>query len=230
MSEEISSKRISWNGKLETYFAQIGEKSHCLSWIHRKSEEKYSFLTILIDLPVITLGVINGAISVGSTALFKNAEASSVGVGAVALTTAIMTTVGSYFAWAKRAEGHRISAINYDKMYRFLSVEMSLPRNERMSPTDLLKWTTNEYNRLNEISPLVTKSVIDEFKAKFSHEKYAEISKPEITNGLHAIDIYKASEASPDGFKPVNVIVEPAPTLPVPDEPLVRQIATGADA
>ena len=67
---------------------------------------------------------------------------------------------------------------------------MALPRCERMSPNDLLKYVKTEYDRLSEISPLIPPNVIREFKEKFSDAKYAEISKPEDANGLHSIHIF----------------------------------------
>ena len=195
MSEE--ERNITWGHRLEEYFAHTGEKAHCLSWLHGKAEELYSSRVGWIDLPVIILGTLNGAVSVGSDSLFGTAQYASVGVGVVALLTAILTTIGSYFAWAKRAEGHRISAINYGKLYRFLSVELSLPRAQRMTPSDLLKYVKTEYDRLTEISPLVPPSIIMLFKQRFGGEKYEDISKPEITNGLHAIEVYKPSDSTP---------------------------------
>jgi hypothetical protein len=191
---------ISWQTRLEEYFSHIGEKAHCLSWIHRKAEEMYSSRSVWIDLPVIILGTLNGAVSVGSDSLFGGSQYASIGVGVVALLTAILTTIGSYFAWARRAEGHRIAGLNYAKLYRFLSVEMSLPRDERMTPTDLLKYVKSEYDRLSEISPLIPPKIIILFKQRFDNEKYADISKPEDTNGLHAIVVYKEAEATPLAF------------------------------
>jgi hypothetical protein len=190
-------RKIKWQTKLETYFAETGEQALCYAWMHRKAEALYGTRTGWIDLPVIILGTLNGAVSVGSDTLFGTAQYASVGVGVVALLTAILTTIGSYFAWAKRAEGHRISAISYDKLHKFLSVEMSLPRNERMEADDLLKYVKTETDRLAEISPLVPPKIIELFKMRFSCEKYAEISKPSITNGLHAIEVYKPSDATP---------------------------------
>lgn len=190
MTEQTHPTEIHWQQRLESYFAETGEKAHCLSWIHRKAEEMYSARNVWIDLPAIILGTLNGAVSMGSTSLFGNSPIAPVGVGVVALLTAILTTIGSYFSWSRRAEGHRISSLNYAKLYRFLTIEMSLPRNERMTPNDLLKYVKTEYDRLSEISPLVPPNIIDDFKARFSDAKYDAISRPEDTNGLHPIHIF----------------------------------------
>ena len=210
-SDQTLSVYITWNKRLEEYFAETGEKAHCLSWIHRKSEEIYSSRSVWIDLPAIILGTLNGAVSVGSDSLFGGSQYASIGVGIVALLTAILTTIGSYFAWSRRAEGHRISALNYAKLYRFLSIEMALPRNERMSPNDLLKYVKTEYDRLSEISPLIPPSVVDMFKQRFSEPKYDSISKPEDANGLHAIQIFTREDVETPhslGLPPSSVALQ----------------------
>ncbi len=214
MSETILPPTIQWNHRLEQYLAETGEKAHCYSWLHKQAEAAYSRLTVLIDLPVIILGTINGSISVGSQSLFGDSPTAPVAIGAVVLLTAILTTIGSYFSWSRRAEAHKISGLSYAKLYRFLSVEMNLPRNERMTPADLLKYVKNEYDRLSEISPLIPKRVIDDFKLRFA--KVEDITKPEETNGLHAIAIYKEPSTTP-------------PTVTPPPEPLVRLMTTGTD-
>jgi hypothetical protein len=128
---------------------------------------------------------------------------SSVGVGVVALLTAILSTIGSYFAWARRAEAHKISALNYSKLYRFLSVEMALPRRERLSPTELLKYVKTEYDRLSEISPLVPSVILDRFRERFS--KLTDITFPEETNGLHGIEIYHDAIEPSSALPPTRV-------------------------
>jgi len=191
MTDSAINSDIHWNPQLEKYFADTGEKAHCFSWLHKKSEDVYSRKTVIIDLPVIILGVLNGAASIGSKSLFGDSDYASIGVGIVALLTSILTTIGSYFSWARRAESHKMCSIQYAKLYRFINVEMSLPRDERMIPADLLKYVKEQYDRLAEISPLIPQSVINEFKTKFNKPEYKHISFPEETNGLHAITIFK---------------------------------------
>lgn len=190
MSEIETNRQVHWNNRLEKYFADTGEKAHCYSWLHKKAEEMFSKKSVWIDLPVIILGVLNGATSIGSKSLFGDSEYASVGIGIVALLTSILTTIGTYFSWARRAESHKMMSIQYAKLFRFLSIEMSLPRVERMSPQDLLKYVKEQYDRLAEISPLIPPKIILEFNTKFSKPEYKDISRPEITNGLNHIEIF----------------------------------------
>lgn len=189
MSE--SDSPIQWHTSLEDYFASTGEKANCLAWCHKRAEALYSQRRTFIDLPVIIISAVTGFLSAGSTSLFNDPQTSSVALGVASLFVSVLNTAGSYFGWSKRAEGHRISAIHYSKLYRSLMVELGLPREERQPPASLLKAVRDQYDRLQEISPLIPQDVIKEFQTKFS--KYTDISKPEETNGLEHITIYPPS-------------------------------------
>lgn len=195
MADLSQTRPITWNSSLEKYFKEIGEKANCLSWCHKRAEEHFSSKTIIIDLPCIIIGSINGFISVGAKQIFPGDEMSSLYIGVVALFVSLLNTISSYFSWGRRAESHKMSALNYAKLYRFLSVEMSLPRQERMACPDLLKYTKAEYDRLSEISPLLPPSVIDTFKSRFG--KLSHISFPEEANGLHSVSVYHSPESAP---------------------------------
>ena len=209
-STEISAN-IHWTEKLEDYFASTGEKAHCLGWVHKQSEAMYSTRKTFIDLPVIVGSGVIAFLNAGSQSMFDDPRISSIALGIGSLVVGIMNTMGTYFGWAKRAEGHRISAIHYAKLYRFIAVEMALPRDERMSPHDLLKYVKDQYDRLAEISPLVPTAIIQRFQQRF--KKYTDISKPEEANGLEKITIYKPSAQDEADGTPgtVRVKIGPAP-------------------
>lgn len=182
---------VEWSDMLETYFKATAERCYGLSWIHKRAEARYSGLRNWTDLPVIVLGVLNSATSVGSGTLFDDPKWASIGVGVVALVTAILSTISSYFKWAARAEAHRISSLQFAKLHRFVSVQLRLPREERMSCADLLKYVRDAFDRLAEISPLVPPEVLLEFNAKFKGDNYKDIAKPSECNGLEQVVVFR---------------------------------------
>lgn len=186
------SKTIVWSEDLENYFKSIGEKSYSYALLHKLSEKKYSTRKVYIELPVIVLTSISGTLSISSSSLFaENEKIASIFIGFLSLFCGILNTINTYFSYAKRAEGHRISNIEYNKLFRFLEIELKLPRTERMNPSDLLKFTRDNYERLNEISPLIDIEIIDKFKEKYKDYK---VQKPSECNGLEEITIYKIDE------------------------------------
>jgi len=186
MAEDF--QRVSWNPELEDYFKDTGEKAHGRAWCHKKAEALYSNRRTFIDLPVIVgsgaIAFLNGASSI----LWDDPKISSVALGVGSFLVGLLNTLGSYYAWAKRSEGHRIASLQYSRLYRFLRIEMNLPRDERMTPSDLLKYVKDSDDRLMETSPLIPAEIIREFQKKFEKET---IAKPEETNGLESITIFQ---------------------------------------
>ena len=196
MSEQ-EEHQISWTPLLEHYFASVAEQSHCYSWLHNKAEAYNSFRRTTLSIPVIVLSGVIGFLSVGTTTLFEgNEKSASVSLGMMSLFVSILQTLENYFTFSKRAEGHRIGALSYAKLHRNLAVEMGLPRNQRMVPSNLLKYTKNEIDRLAETCPSLPPAVINEFRSRFSDKKYDEISKPAEANGLERVDVFESAPAT----------------------------------
>ena len=187
MAEDF--QRVSWNTELEDYFKDTGEKAHGRAWCHKKAEALYSNRRTWIDLPVIVgsgaIAFLNGA----SATLFQDPKVSSIALGIGSFLVGLLNTLGSYYGWAKRSEGHRIASLQYSRLYRFLRIEMNLPREERMTPSDLLKYVKDSDDRLAETSPLIPLEIIQIFQKKFDKDK--TIAKPEEANGLEAITIFQ---------------------------------------
>jgi hypothetical protein len=105
------------------------------------------------------------------------------------LFTGVLSTVGSYFAWAKRTEAHRISSIQYQKVSKFLTIELSLPKGERVAAKDILKITRDQIERLMEISPAVPESILKKYHAKF--KDVIGVAQPELIEGLKKVKVNK---------------------------------------
>jgi hypothetical protein len=190
---------ISWNNTLEDMIAQEGEKCSGLAWLYGESERFYEQHNNWIALPVIILSTVTGFISGSSQLLFPNPTAASVGVGLASLATGVLSTVGSYFAWAKKTEGCRISALQYSKLQKFIAIEMSLPKNERIQAKDMLKMIRETAERLMETSPAIPIVILERYKEKFSED--IEIAHPEITNGIHKLTVNRVELQEPPKIK-----------------------------
>jgi hypothetical protein len=180
---------ISWNDSLENLVAEESERCGGLSWLHTESERYFSLRNNSVAIPVIILSTVNGFLSGSSSTLFNDPVTSSIGVGLVSLFTGILSTLGSYFAWAKRTEAHRISGIQYQKLSRALAIELSLPKSERIGAKDILKVTKEQIERLMEISPAIPIAVVDLYKKTFPDRE--EIAQPEVIAGFKKVHINK---------------------------------------
>ena len=97
--------------------------------------------------------------------------------------------------------------MTYAKIHKFIVIELSLPRKERMKAKDMLKIIREQLERLAEISPQIPETIITMFNEKF-HDQ-TNVSKPEITNGLDPIHVYVENSESftPDDRSKIAVKV-----------------------
>lgn len=179
--------KITYSDRLERLIADEGERTQGYSWLHTRSSNHYQKYNTYLALPIIVLSTLSGAISASSSALFQDPKAISLCVGALSIFVGVLSTIQSYFGYAKRAENHRLSGITYSKLNHFLAIEMTLPRKERIAANDLLKIVREQTGRLLEIAPPVPSHIIKEFQERFV-SKYPHIAIPDIANGLRAIE------------------------------------------
>jgi hypothetical protein len=196
---------IHWNQQLEEILSQEGERALCYAWLHSKSQTRVSTYDTNIALPVIVLSTIAGTGSIASQSLFGNSQTAGLVIGLISLSVGVMNTISNYFGFAKRSEAHKISAITYAKIHKFIVIELSLPRKERMKAKDMLKIIREQLERLAETSPQIPDPIIAIFNEKFHDQK--DVSKPEITNGLDPIHVYVENSESftPDVKSKISV-------------------------
>jgi hypothetical protein len=194
--DDATQSGVSWNSQLERILSDEGERCLCYSWLHNSSEKRYTLMHAYITIPAIIMATLSGSASIGTTALINNSTIANLVIGVTTLSVGLLGTISSFFAWAKRSESHRIAAITYKKVYKFVLVELALPRTERMVAKDMLKIIRDETQRLDETSPQIPDAIIKTFKQRFE-KTTPEVTKPEITNGLHPIYVYPGDVDSP---------------------------------
>jgi len=187
-------EEIHWNLQLEEILSQEGERALCYAWLHNKSQAIIAKYDTNIALPVIVLSTIAGTGSIASTSLFGQSQVANLVIGVISLSVGVMNTVSNYFGFAKRSEAHKISSMTYAKIHKFIVIELSLPRKERMKAKDMLKIIREQLERLAETSPQIPEQIINVFNEKFHDQK--NVSKPEITNGLDPIHVFVENSES----------------------------------
>ncbi len=190
---------LQYNAHLEEVIASEAEKSLVLRWLHDQAEKRYSSLNTYIAFPVIVISALAGTASIGQESLFGNSDAAPIVIGVMSLAVSVLNVIGNFFGWAKRSEGHRISGINYAKLHRWISIELALPRDQRVPAKHFLKEIREQVDRLNETSPPIPQKAIDAFSVKMKNIG-SNITLPEICNQIHNVEVYRG--------KNVEVVIE----------------------
>lgn len=180
---ELSHPEVLWNPALEELLCNEAEKCSGLAWLHSKSEALYGAYNTRLQLPIIICSAVSGF---ASGVIPPSVAGGMVAIGSVSILVSVLGTINSFFAFAKRTEGHRISAVQYTQICRAIRIEMNLPSEQRMPPKVLLKWVKDDLKRLSETAPRVPDSVIERYKKEVMPHS-GDASHPEITNGIESV-------------------------------------------
>ena len=153
---------IKWSYVLEDYYKDTGEKFMCYSALHKRSESYFGYLRTLVDIPAIILATLSGSVSLTSSSDIFGSFSSSIPivVGVSSISVGILNSVGSYFAWGKRCEAHKIASKDFDRLSRFIRAQLTLPSEERMVPKDFYVRILSETDRIFESSPFIPYKIV----------------------------------------------------------------------
>jgi len=195
-SESSSDIANTWNSAHETLLASIGDKANCMRWMHTESQIHYDRWNFWLSVPSVTLTALAGATTIGLTQLNPLAQTYvTIIVGVTTIATGVLTSINQLLKAPQTAEGHRIAAIAYGKLYRVISNELALRRDQRTNAQDFLKVIRIEQDRLEESSPLIGRTIIKRFNNKV--ESNATLEKPEIVGELDHIHVNMSSKPPP---------------------------------
>ncbi len=181
-----------WSDEIEELLSEWGEISMCYAYLHNYSTRKYKKKYQHLQIPIIVLSTLTGVgnFAVDSYIPTDYQHGFTAVVGGFNIFCGILGTLGSFLKYAETFEGHRINALAWSKLGRAIEIELSLHDKKRKPCRDFLKVCRAEYDNLLESSPNIDLDIIKMFNNKFQ-DKYPNIRKPIICNGLKAIRPYK---------------------------------------
>jgi len=188
-----SSADIEWSTEHEQILIEWADKAMCYRWLHSKANSMYSRLNALYTIPVIIISTLTGTANFAQTRVpvdYQNYFAMI--VGGFNILAGIISTIQQFLKITQLNEAHRVSSISWDKFYRNVKIEIAKHPHERMHPSQMLKISKEEFDRLMETSPTVPDKVINLFRSSFSESKeYSDIVKPEICDALISTEKYR---------------------------------------
>ena len=155
-----------WHRSNEVFFKQLGDESQLQAICHMNSHEYYSTRSRHYQLPIIILSVICGSGNFVSTSFPENQDTIILGVGVLSIVTSIISSVAQYLKLAEKSEAHRIASVSWEKFYNNIRFQLSKRKEERDEIQNYILSTTSEYQRLQEISPLLPKEIVSKFRSK----------------------------------------------------------------
>jgi hypothetical protein len=181
-----------WSNEIEELLSEWGEIAMCYAYLHNFSQRKYKAKYHHLQIPIIVLSTLTGTANFATDSYVPNdyKQGFSAGVGSLNIFCGILGTLLSFLRYSEIYEGHRIAALSWSKLGRAIEIELSLQDKKRKPCRDFLKLCRSEYDNLLESSPNIDLDIIHMFNKKFN-DKYPDVRKPIICNGLKAITPYR---------------------------------------
>jgi hypothetical protein len=186
-------KRNYWKEEEELILKDWADKAQCYEWMHLKAHEKYKSKKTWFTIPVIVISTITGTANFAQERFGKDMVQYVVMViGTLNLIAAIITTIYQFLKVSELNEAYRASALSWGKYYRNIKTELLKHPLDRKSHEQIVKYASEEYDRLIEISPLIPKNIIHAFNSKFGND--ISFKKPEICTDQFGTNIFTMTD------------------------------------
>jgi hypothetical protein len=213
----MKTESLDYDTDVENLLKENAEECESLSLLHRSAFEKYNRLSNVINVPVIVLSSAIGF----ATGIEIGYDKINIVLGVASIFVGIIKSIDSYFALPKRAEGHRLCSLQYAQINKRIAVELSLKREMRQNPKDMLNLIKTDMKNLADIAPLIDYDIIEAFKAKYSDTSgHFATNTANICNGLTQVRVNRTEVVE---NPPENAVVN----IPPPTE--INTQGSGAD-
>ncbi len=186
-----------WTREQEELMAKWSDIAACYRWMHDRAEKSFHKKNLGITIPVIILSTLTGTANFGLGSIFgddkKGQQFASFAIGGVSIIAGVLTTLGNFLRFAQLEEAHRVSAVQWGKFQRQLTVELSLHPNDRNDSMDFIKVCRAELDRLIEQSPQIPDSIIEQFQEMFGDN--VALEKPDIAGDIDHTTIFRDNKS-----------------------------------
>jgi hypothetical protein len=199
MANTDKEKEYKWKEEQEHILRKWADKAMCYKIMHERSHRRFWCLNAWFNIPVIIISTITGTGNFASGSLEGSSSSSpmiigangtvvdsgnvantSIGktfvyvLGALNISAGILATIATYTGVAQKLEAHRFACIQWDKFSRKLQIELAKTREERAKAKDFIRQSAEEYDRLIEMSPIISNDVIRWFSSMIESGKFEQ--------------------------------------------------------
>ena len=167
--------KISYTVAFELLLKEEAEKAESMSILHNAAYQKYNKLSMITNIPVIVLSGVVGFLSPITLFAMQNIFLGSLSVG-----IGIIKTIDSYMDFTKRTQTHYLTALSYKKISKFIQIQLSLEKECRIRPGDLLNVITNDLENITNSEPVIPVDIILFFNKTYGHDP---ATKPPFCSG-----------------------------------------------
>lgn len=196
---------MQWDDSVENLLSTLADEAQISSVPHHNCHLYYKKWSLCIQIPVIALSTITGGGNFISSADFLSPfkEKLIFIMGAISLFIAVISAVYKYLNLDSIVEGHRLSSLNWNKLYNDIRNQLLITSTDRQNANDFYKLVQSDYDRLLEVSPVVPQSFVAHIRKKLEN---TNVEKPYYLGNFRHIHInrQKTRTLSDDSVEPTE--------------------------
>jgi hypothetical protein len=176
----------SWNNHSEDLLCAWGEKAAGLRWIHNASASRWKGLADRLTLSSIVVTTIASTASLAAADM-DDSRLVMYGVGVLGMCAAMVQSMKKFYNAEEKNADHAAAAKGFGSFYRFMTMQMNLSREDRMSSDELSNYALKEFERLQQDAPGVHPGAVTEYKAAFKGAR----NVPDVAETKFEINVHR---------------------------------------
>ena len=197
----------SWSPNMESLMKQWGEKAAGLRFMHAHSGGIWKKFSNNLSIAGIVVTGVASTITLIATSVDDESVKNGIlfGVGGVGLVSTLIQSFKKFYNAEEKAADHGSVSKQFGSFYRYMTLQLSMSRENR-EPADVLTvWALKEYERLQQEAPNIDGRSIALFKSRFSGNGQAV---PDVAEDRFIINVYKKPVVEEEAKEKVEEEVE----------------------
>ena len=194
-----------WSNSLEALIARYADEAQCRQSLHRKSFYHFKKILNFFQLPIIIFSAASGSLQFLSKSFPTLENHIITGTASLSIIVSLLSAVMSFLKIGENMTKNSISLGEWQNFYNALSHQLALSREERQEPEKLIEWVKTTYDRLQEISPVVSQTIITSTKKKIRKVGNELFNVPNYLNGVMHTKIYREPQDDDEKYEENSV-------------------------
>ena len=161
-----------WNNSVELLLASYCDESAVRESMHRSAYYRYKKLLSCFQIPIICCSALSGSIQFLSKSFPTVENHIITGTASLSIITSLLSAVMSYLRVGESMTKNEQALVEWQSFYNHIKHQLSLARSQREDPDKFMDWVKTKYERLYELSPVISQKFITSTKRKI--QKHAD--------------------------------------------------------
>ena len=183
----------SWNPDMENLMKSWGEKSAGSRFMHANASGYWKGFSNKLTLASIAITTLASGASLIAASIDDETSKNVVLyiVGAVGIVASTLQSIKKFYNGEEKAAEHGAISKQFGAFYRYITLQMTLSREDRLPSDQLSEYSLKEYERMQQDSLPLGASQIALYKKKFANSNQAT---PDVCEDTFNIKIYNSIE------------------------------------